>query len=81
MHHEIVRFKAGSAVVELTILPPSISCCGSCVVRVFIAGLTKTTTTTEESLKVPDLSNDQLGYLNLTTHSANFLADPIDMKV
>lgn len=35
----------------------------------------------EEDLKVPDLSNDQLGYLNLTTHSANFLADPIDMKV
>lgn len=25
--------------------------------------------------------DDQLGYLNLTTHSANFLADPIDMKV
>ncbi|CAM9714142.1 unnamed protein product, partial [Ectocarpus fasciculatus] len=35
---------------------------------------------TEESLKVPDLSNDQVGYLNLTTHSANFLADPIDLK-
>lgn len=35
----------------------------------------------EESLKVPDLSDDQLGYLNLTTHSANFLADPLDMKV
>ncbi|CAN0509604.1 unnamed protein product, partial [Laminaria digitata] len=33
-----------------------------------------------EDLKVPDLSLDQVGYLNLTTHSANFLADPIDLK-
>eukprot|EP00903_Cladosiphon_okamuranus_P019271 g17715.t2 len=35
---------------------------------------------TEENLKVPDICDDHLGYLNLTTHSANFLADPIDMK-
>ena len=35
----------------------------------------------EDELKVPDLSVDQVGYLNLTTHSANFLADPIDLKV
>ncbi|CAM9128823.1 unnamed protein product [Sphacelaria rigidula] len=35
---------------------------------------------TEDELKVPDLSLDHIGYLNLTTHSANFFADPIDLK-
>lgn len=35
----------------------------------------------ESELKVPDLSLDHIGYLNLTTHSANFFADPIDLKV